>query len=303
MTGHKLIISTRQAGIYSSIELFLVATHRGNVMHISNAELNSIRKISNVAAEISSETEFRKEIVGRTAALFGATTAAFLHWADSGNEPENLRQKDIYFYQLDQKFRDLYFDKVRSADPISRWLSSGRKFNIPPVSVLSKIISPQILKSSPLYSYILRPQDLHDVLTIAFILDRVLIGNISLARPRDAPHFGHGEMQMAQLLAPMLSTAYANILLTRKSERQESIIDELSSYHFDRIDMRPISMGDDYGLTRRELQVVEQVKLGLNSTEIGQQLSISRWTVKNHLQSIYEKVGVHNRIALSNLIQ
>ena len=77
--------------------------------------------ISGVAAELSGEAEVRKEIVGRTAALFGATTAAFLHWADSGNEPENLRQKDIYFYQLDQKFRDLYFDKVRSADPISRW--------------------------------------------------------------------------------------------------------------------------------------------------------------------------------------
>lgn len=53
-----------------------------------------------------------------------------------------------------------------------------------------------------------------------------------------------------------------------------------------------------YGLTQREWDVIAKVKEGLNSAEIGEQLSISRWTVKNHLQSIYSKVGVNSRIDL-----
>lgn len=55
---------------------------------------------------------------------------------------------------------------------------------------------------------------------------------------------------------------------------------------------------DHYGLTQRERDVIAKVKEGLNSAEIGEQLSISRWTVKNHLQSIYSKVGVNSRVSL-----
>lgn len=53
-----------------------------------------------------------------------------------------------------------------------------------------------------------------------------------------------------------------------------------------------------YGLTKREMDVIAKVKEGLNSAEIGKVLSISPWTVKNHLQSIYSKVGVNDRVSL-----
>jgi DNA-binding CsgD family transcriptional regulator len=63
--------------------------------------------------------------------------------------------------------------------------------------------------------------------------------------------------------------------------------------------MRPASTPvNHYGLTPRERDVIAKVKEGLNSAEIGEQLSISRWTVKNHLQSIYSKVGVNSRVSL-----
>ena len=54
----------------------------------------------------------------------------------------------------------------------------------------------------------------------------------------------------------------------------------------------------DRGLTRRELDVVYQLSVGLKNTEIGERLFISPYTVDNHLKSIYRKMNVKNRTSL-----
>lgn len=53
--------------------------------------------------------------------------------------------------------------------------------------------------------------------------------------------------------------------------------------------------GQNPGLTARELEVMQQVVLGLNDREIGERLFISNDTVKYHLKSVYSKLGAHNR--------
>jgi DNA-binding NarL/FixJ family response regulator len=53
-------------------------------------------------------------------------------------------------------------------------------------------------------------------------------------------------------------------------------------------------------LTRREIEVMLKVADGLPNKEVGSQLSISEGTVKIHLHSIYNKVGVSNRTSLAN---
>jgi len=52
-------------------------------------------------------------------------------------------------------------------------------------------------------------------------------------------------------------------------------------------------------LTTRQRQVTELVSLGLSNGEIGAQLGIAPGVVKNHLRSIYDKIGVWNRLELS----
>lgn len=56
------------------------------------------------------------------------------------------------------------------------------------------------------------------------------------------------------------------------------------------------------GLTGRELAVAECVSKGLTNKEIARQLCISRFTVENHLKSIFKKAGVENRTQLANLL-
>jgi DNA-binding CsgD family transcriptional regulator len=54
-------------------------------------------------------------------------------------------------------------------------------------------------------------------------------------------------------------------------------------------------------LSARERQVIRMVCQGLSVGAVAQGLSISPWTVKNHLSNIYEKTGVNSRIGLIHL--
>jgi DNA-binding NarL/FixJ family response regulator len=57
--------------------------------------------------------------------------------------------------------------------------------------------------------------------------------------------------------------------------------------------------GRDFGLTRREKEVLAAVVYGQTNRAIARQFSISEQTVKHHLSSIFDKVGVCNRLELA----
>ena len=57
-----------------------------------------------------------------------------------------------------------------------------------------------------------------------------------------------------------------------------------------------------HALTTRELQIANAVAEGRGNREIATQLGITEQTVKNHLTSIFEKLGVHSRLQLALLM-
>jgi len=58
----------------------------------------------------------------------------------------------------------------------------------------------------------------------------------------------------------------------------------------------------DFGISPREVEIVTAVQTGSTSKEIGAALFISQRTVETHLQSVYRKCGVTNRVELVNLL-
>ncbi len=55
--------------------------------------------------------------------------------------------------------------------------------------------------------------------------------------------------------------------------------------------------GDD--LTKRELEVVRMIGLGLNNKDISKKLYIGETTVRHHLSSIYSKLNIEDRLNLA----
>jgi DNA-binding CsgD family transcriptional regulator len=60
-----------------------------------------------------------------------------------------------------------------------------------------------------------------------------------------------------------------------------------------------MEVGNPFGLTRRELDVVEGVLRAESNSRIASRLSISPCTVKHHLANIFAKVGVVTRLQLA----
>ena len=54
-----------------------------------------------------------------------------------------------------------------------------------------------------------------------------------------------------------------------------------------------------FGLTPRELEIVATIVAGYTNREIARHLSISEDTVKNHLSSVFDKLGVSSRLELA----
>jgi len=52
-----------------------------------------------------------------------------------------------------------------------------------------------------------------------------------------------------------------------------------------------------YGLTEREIQIIQYIAEGLGNRFIAERMFLSEGTVKNYISSIYSKLGVQNRAA------
>ncbi|HEX4999969.1 MAG TPA: response regulator transcription factor [Terriglobia bacterium] len=64
-------------------------------------------------------------------------------------------------------------------------------------------------------------------------------------------------------------------------------------------EIRPDDVAEKFALTARELEVVAAIIEGETNKDIAKRLAISEQTVKHHLSSIFDKVGVSNRLELA----
>lgn len=60
---------------------------------------------------------------------------------------------------------------------------------------------------------------------------------------------------------------------------------------------------EPHGLSRRQVEVLEQLAAGRSNQEIAQTLFISPNTVKFHVRAIYDRMGVHNRVEAARLLE
>jgi len=105
----------------------------------------------------------------------------------------------------------------------------------------------------------------------------------------------------------------ANLTLSEIiQDRETSKVREITSTEKDSNDnendgfsntMKFESSMTEYGLTPREREVLRLAKIGLTNEEIGLKLHISKATVKKHLENVFKKVQVTNRVELIHKLE
>lgn len=61
---------------------------------------------------------------------------------------------------------------------------------------------------------------------------------------------------------------------------------------------------EDFGLTKREIELLEHLAKGLSYDQIADNLIISSGTVRKHIENIYRKLQVNNKVeAVQKAIQ
>jgi len=95
--------------------------------------------------------------------------------------------------------------------------------------------------------------------------------------------------------------AAVNLVETvRRVQRGERALEPtLVSRALDRLSQREEAKKIVEVISKRETEIVKMVAAGLRNKEIALKLNIGEGTVKTHLHTIYEKLGVHGRVELA----
>ena len=110
---------------------------------------------------------------------------------------------------------------------------------------------------------------------VFFRQNEVIIAVLTLVRKDPAKMFTDQEVELLRKIQPFIEYALKKVYLPKRIHNRESLSKE-------------------FGLTARELDVVELALTGASNKILVKQLNISLPTLRTHMQNIYSKVGVHS---------
>jgi len=363
----------------------------------------TIQQVVQLAEQLQTEnhfTDFIDSTLSRLEQIFHADSSVILNWTDFNWGGRPISKQDMFFHNYGNS-NDWNYPEIHHQDPLYDWIKSGRCQRDLNVTRLSDLCHFNDIKRTRFYTELLLPMNCRYVLTMAVHHEGQILASISVTRRPEQNNFSRGEVQLAQMVTPILANALAHILLKSKSDLRDDIFsivtnkyqqqaliifseDMQSVYRTERMtrlgerlqqygnsikdifnksaDIEkyirlftsantgkqrrlPKQLGDtvlindklkvsiilelakprtgriylivglrllsqqeniselqlEYNLSFREFQVYQLAILGLSSTDIGKELAISGWSVKNHLKNIYRKTGVNTRVGLKGL--
>ena len=244
------------------------------MVNLGIKDLNDVLTVSRIALECQKVDELRNEVLSLLNKIFNSEKANFFLTHSSGQlildrvvkqgvEDKAIGQYREYYWHLDP-----FPPKLRLPSPITL--------------TTEQIIHLSDFVCTEYYNDFLKPQSIHHQMTIFLSSENQALGVIAIFRPQHEANFSQRDRKKAKLTAPYLAGALEKTIVL------ESNNPTLILSH----NLRKV------GISQRELDVISLLYQGLENSEIADRLYISRYTVQNHLKSIYEKLCVKNRTSL-----
>ncbi len=126
----------------------------------------------------------------------------------------------------------------------------------------------------------------------------LLTASIENAQIIEALQAGARGVVMKESATQVLLRAIRAVMAGQAWVGREAVTD-LVQYLRNRAPAEDLRRRKKYGLTNREVEIVAAIVDGCTNKEIAQKFSLSEDTVKHHLTSIFDNVGVSNRLELA----
>lgn len=232
---------------------------------LTQNELQGLTELAHVLADLDAcgwRAQF-EATCQQLADLFDADFVGTTHRGSSGAIDEAL------CIGRDMSMATSYVDEFQFHDPLADLKRAGRG-----PTIVNRLVDPRVLRRSTYYNEFLLPfQTVYGLDLHVWIADRE-VSDLRVWRAPDRAPFEDRELVMLGILDPM----YRSMLR--------------------RVHAQPLGRIDAL-LTRRERDVAQLVVGGKGDVAIARALGISNWTVRTHLTSIFNKVGVRSRAALA----
>jgi len=127
----------------------------------------------------------------------------------------------------------------------------------------------------------------------------VLAGNISDDEVMEAMRLGAKGVVLKEMAPSLLVQCIRKVAsggLWLEKEAVGRALEKMLQHEQSREKVREV-------LTPREIEITRMIARGLGNREIGEKLFISEGTVKTHLHTIFEKLGIKSRLQLANYAQ
>jgi two-component system, NarL family, nitrate/nitrite response regulator NarL len=127
----------------------------------------------------------------------------------------------------------------------------------------------------------------------------VMLTTIDKAHMVEAFRFGAHGIVLKSATPPVLLSSLRSVMAGQYWLESESVAILVEALRESLAQANGNKSPKDYGLTRREIEIVTKISSGSSNREVGQQFAISERTVKHHLTNIFSKVGVSSRLQLA----
>lgn len=130
------------------------------------------------------------------------------------------------------------------------------------------------------------PDSVQHALTMILQFKEDVLGYLILLRGNQEPEFTRRDMCVLDELHPHISLQLSKLLSRSSSAEAGSVL--------------PVweTLFHSYDLSKKEIEVIYYFYQGLSDAEICQKLFISKSTFKKHVNHIYQKMNLNNRVAL-----